>query len=107
MVYSQSMFRKQKNKRGTCRGRPQDHWLSSGNAEVPDPIPVAHVLLEQLAQGSRSCGGFKAGHNLSGEERKMSMRGLKRTHCCLKVSGRLKMTVINIDTLNMILKRNI
>lgn len=84
MVYSRSEFRNQKNKRCTCGGRPQDHWLGSGNAQVPDPVPVAHVLLEQLAQGSRSCGGFKAGHNLSREEGEMSMRGLKRTHCCLK-----------------------
>lgn len=55
----------QKHHGCTCRGCPQDHWLGPGNAQVPDSIPVAHILLEQLAQSSRSCGGFKAGHNLS------------------------------------------
>lgn len=64
----------QKHNRCTCRGCPQDHWLSSGNAQVPDSIPVAHILLEQLAQSSRSCGGFKAGHNLSREDGEKSIR---------------------------------
>lgn len=54
----------------TCRGGAQDHWLSPGDAEVPDPIAVAHVLLEQLAQSPGPCGGFKAGHNLCREGRK-------------------------------------
>lgn len=93
------MIRKQKNKRGTSGGRPQDHWLSSSNAQVPDPVPVAHVLLQQLAQSSRSCGGFKAGHNLSREEREVSMRGLKTTHRWVKIV-RLKMTVLNMFAKN-------
>lgn len=57
----------------TCRGGAQDHWLSSGDAEVPDAVPVAHILFEQLAQSPGPCGGFKTGHNLSREEREVGM----------------------------------
>lgn len=82
----------------TCGGSAQDHWLSSGDAEVPDPIPVAHVLLEQLAQSPGPCGGFKTGHNLSRGGRQVGMmekqdRGMSippgaeptsnQTQCCL------------------------
>lgn len=57
----------------TCGGGAQDYWLSSGDTEVPDPIPVAHVLLEQLAQIPGPCGGFKTGHNLNRKGREVGM----------------------------------
>lgn len=48
----------------TCRGSAQHHWLSSGDTEVPDPIAMAHILLEQLAQSPGAGGGFETGHDL-------------------------------------------
>ena len=55
----------------TCGGGAQHHRHGAGDAEVPDPVPVAHVLLEQLAHSPGPRGGFEAGHNLSrgGEKR--------------------------------------
>lgn len=76
----------------TCGGGAQDYWLSPGDAEVPDPVPVAHILLEQLAQSPGPCGGFKTGHNLSREGGEAGMMEKKRngqrdelnqTQCCL------------------------
>lgn len=54
----------------TCRGGAQDHRLSACDAEVPDPVPVANVLLQQLAQGPGPGGGFETGHNLREETKK-------------------------------------
>lgn len=48
----------------TCGGSAQDHRLSPGHTQVPDPITVAHVLLEQLAQSPGTCGGLETGHDL-------------------------------------------
>lgn len=48
----------------TCGGCAQDHRLSPGHAQIPDPITVAHVLPEQLAQSPGPGGGLEAGHNL-------------------------------------------
>lgn len=60
--------------RRTSGGSAEHHWLCSGDAEVPDPISVAHVLSEQLAQSPRSCGGFETGHNLQMERREVGER---------------------------------
>lgn len=44
--------------------------MSPGNAEVPDSIPVAHVLFDLLAQTLGHGVGSQAGDNLAGDERR-------------------------------------
>jgi len=48
----------------TGRGGAKHHGLCSGDAEVPDPVPMAHVLPEQLTQSPGACGGLETGDNL-------------------------------------------
>lgn len=55
-----------KSRECTCGGSAQDHWVSPGDAEVPDPVPVAHVLLDLLAQTLGRGVGSQAGYNLAG-----------------------------------------
>jgi len=62
----------------TCGGGAQDYWRISGDSEIPDPVPVAHILLKQLTHGSGPRGGFKAGHNLNREGRRRHKRGTER-----------------------------
>lgn len=50
--------------RSTCGRRPEHHRLRPGGAQVPDAVPVAHELPEQLADGAGR-GRFETGHNLS------------------------------------------
>ena len=49
---------------GTCRGGSKHHGLGPGDAQVPDAIPVANILLQQLADSPRAGGGLETGHNL-------------------------------------------
>lgn len=51
-------------RRRTCGRRPEHHRLRPGGAQVPDAVPVAHVLPEQLADGPGR-GRFETGHDLS------------------------------------------
>lgn len=57
---------KLKSSERTCGGSAQDHWMSPGNTEVPDSVPVAHVLFDLLAQTLGHGVGSQAGYNLAG-----------------------------------------
>lgn len=46
--------------------------MSPGNAEVPDSVPVAHVLFDLLAQTLGHGVGSQAGDNLAGDERRFA-----------------------------------
>lgn len=50
-------------KENTCRRCPEHHRLGPGDAEVPDAVPVTHILFDQLAHRSGR-GRFETGHNL-------------------------------------------
>lgn len=47
----------------TSRRSPQHHGLCPRHADVPDAVPVANVLLHELAHGPRR-GGLEAGDKL-------------------------------------------
>lgn len=48
----------------TCRRRPEHHGLGPGDTEVPDAVPVAHILPDQLAHRPGR-GRLEAGHDLT------------------------------------------